>query len=272
MAADQGYLIRKAYLHAFVELLARENPKAPIRIVEIGSWAGASSVVLARAIKEFAGGGQVICIDPWKPYFDLEINRSAVYREMQEAAETGDIYRLFLHNIRAAGVDDIIQPMVGKANEVLPQLPAGEFDLVFIDGSHAYNMVLEDISKSQRLIRDHGILCGDDLELALEQVDQKKLRVALNRNQDYVKDPKTGLGYHPGVTQAVADTLKNQVGRFKGLWAARRNGDRWEPLSLGDIKVRLPEAETIEGWRPSAKKNWPTMLRRLLFFWRGLGR
>jgi predicted O-methyltransferase YrrM len=169
LAATQGPLVRKAYMRTIVEFLVRERPTGAIEVLEVGAWAGASTVTWALAIKEFAQSGQVTCIDLWKPYFDLSVDHLEVYDVMQRAAETNEIYRLFVHNIRTAGVEPIVKHIVGDSREVIPRLVGQHFDVVFIDGAHVYDIVSSDIANAKRLVRDGGILCGDDLELTLTQ-------------------------------------------------------------------------------------------------------
>ena len=50
-------------------------------------------------------------------------------------------------------------------------LPRHAFDIAFIDGDHAYTAVLRDLQAACELIRDGGILCGDDLELQIAEID-----------------------------------------------------------------------------------------------------
>ena len=44
----------------------------PIRILEIGSWAGASAVTWACALRAVGRTGGVTCIDVWRSYFEAE--------------------------------------------------------------------------------------------------------------------------------------------------------------------------------------------------------
>src|SRR4029077_1273653 len=107
----------------------------------------------------------------WRPYFDEGVETEPHYQAMNEAAQDDKIFKLFLHNIRAANVAHMVDYRVGDARQVLPDLPDAEFDIVYIDGSHLYESVRADIRDAKRLIRDGGIICGDDLELQRIDVD-----------------------------------------------------------------------------------------------------
>lgn len=239
MEATQGDVQRKAYLAVLVEYLAKVSGLTRIDILEVGSWAGASAVTWARAIKDLGLTGSVLCVDIWRPYFDLTINRASVYRTMTRVAESQDIFRLFQNNIAACGVEDIVDHIVGESAAVLPTLETDAFHIVFIDGSHRYADVRTDIANAIRLVGDGGILCGDDLELSLTEVDADAHNSALATEIDFVADPRTGVSYHPGVTQAVGETFPN-ASRWVGLWGVRRSGDAWIDIDLSGFTPRVP--------------------------------
>jgi predicted O-methyltransferase YrrM len=214
-----------------VEAAAASAGDRPLQVLEIGSWAGGSAVSWASAIKSRPQSGRILCIDTWKPYFDVDIEHDPLYAEMNAAAEHGDVFRLFLHNLQAAGVADVVDYKVGASRDLLPQLGVHTFDIIYVDGSHHVDDVLCDLSHAVRLIRDGGILCGDDLELEREAVDLREHAAALATGRDFVTAASTGAAYHPGVTEAVAQ-LVGRVFSWNGFWSARRTGDRWEPLEF----------------------------------------
>ncbi|MGD9536739.1 MAG: class I SAM-dependent methyltransferase [Alphaproteobacteria bacterium] len=238
MAALQGEPERHAYLERCVELLVERSARPSFRILEVGSWAGASAITLARALGAHSSTGEIICIDTWAPYFDLDVDNQSLYLEMDKAAESGDIFHLFQHNIRAAGAAGLVSWRRGRSSEILPTLPPESFDLIYLDGSHAYRDVLTDIRQSMELIRDDGILCGDDLELTKAQVDATSHARFVATGYDYALDPQIKKSYHPGVTEAVAETF-GELSGWNGFWAVRRK-ETWQPLDLGRVKPAVP--------------------------------
>ena len=108
----------------WLKLLLHRKNQDQVRILEIGSWAGASAITWAEAIKKLGRSGRVTCVDLWQPYFDLTVEQESHYREMSEAAKENKIFNLFLHNIRAANVSDMIDYLIGNARDVLPKLPS----------------------------------------------------------------------------------------------------------------------------------------------------
>ena len=259
MRALQGPAIRHQYFGPLVECVATSTSRRDIQILEIGSWAGASAVSWAYAIKKLGRPGRVTCVDLWRPYFDLAVNGETHYREMDQAAK-GNIFQLFLHNIRASNVSKMIDYLVGSARDILPQLPSAKFDLVYIDGSHIYEDVRSDIQAAKRLLRRGGIVCGDDLELSKSDVDAKEHMAAVGLQRDYVYSHKAKGNYHPGVTEAVTVEF-GEVSSWDGIWATRKTNSQWEKIELAGTMLQIPEhirnaaqAETQEEQGPLVER------------------
>jgi predicted O-methyltransferase YrrM len=231
--ARQGDSRRHIYMQAVVHTQSLHLGDRPLKVLEIGSWAGGSAITWGAALKaHHQGRGSVICVDPWRPYFEeKQLSSGLVYEVMSSAAKTGEIYELFLHNIKSAEVDDIVFPFRGSSDQVLPLFADGSFDIIFLDGSHSYHCVAKDIQNTARLLNNNGILCGDDLELQLDTVDP--IHNAENCSLDYIQDPRTRAFYHPGVTKAVGEYF-GRVSVWEGFWAMRRIEGRWDKVHLAD--------------------------------------
>ncbi|MBV9484228.1 MAG: class I SAM-dependent methyltransferase [Acidobacteria bacterium] len=236
----QGPGIRKAHMTSLVRVLNKEHGVKQLNILEVGSWAGASTITWAMAIKDLGLTGSVHCVDIWEPYFDLRANNAAIYQAMNSAADHGAIFQEFSRNISAAGVENIVHPTKGNSRDVLPGLAAESYHIIFIDGSHLYDDVCNDIIQARRLVVDGGIICGDDYELKIGLVNEATHRAALANSIDFVKDPSTGISYHPGVSQAIADIF-DEVSVWDGLWAVRRNGPNFEKIDLSGYESGIPE-------------------------------
>ncbi len=201
------------------------------RILEVGSWAGWSAIVWAKALQDCKqNGGAVVCVDPWTSYLDLNANRTPVYRAMEAATRKDAIVNLFYHNVRAAGFAAMVHPLRGTSDVCLPMLRDGSFHLVFIDGDHSYPAVKRDLENANRLVCDGGLLCGDDLERQFPDLDEARLREDLKC--DYPLDPRSGEHFHPGVTLGVWEHFRMRVSSWDGLWAMRKVGNGWKALDL----------------------------------------
>jgi len=77
------------------------------------------------------------------------------------------------------------------------------------------------------LIRDGGIICGDDLQIRLgdiveDKLDEHRHYLQYNRPNAHLD----GVFYHPGVTQAVAEVF-GEVSSSGRIWAMHKLGGYW---------------------------------------------
>src|SRR5215203_3968553 len=86
MAALQGPPSRHAVLDALLRTIAVSKDSGPVRILEVGSWAGASAVTFATVLQSLGRDGKILCVDLWEPYLDMNVEKEAHYAEMAEAA------------------------------------------------------------------------------------------------------------------------------------------------------------------------------------------
>lgn len=133
---------------------------------------------------------------------------------MRLSTKFDSIFKLFLHNIRTAGVDDRIVILKGSSDTVLPILPEGFFDFIYVDGDHAYPQVRKDTVACLKLLRKGGVICGDDLELQASSIGPVAPE---KRDLDYIQDEKTKKWFHPGVTLVVGELL-GPVAEKEGFW------------------------------------------------------
>jgi predicted O-methyltransferase YrrM len=118
-------------------------------IVEIGSWKGKSTIWLASGSRRGAGV-KVYAIDPHTAESDNLATQSAV-----------PTFAEFTENVRAAGVDDLVVPLVATSAEA-----ARDFDrpveLIFIDGAHDYPSVALDLELWFPKVVDGGTIAFHD--------------------------------------------------------------------------------------------------------------
>ncbi|MBV5337266.1 MAG: class I SAM-dependent methyltransferase, partial [Deltaproteobacteria bacterium] len=79
-------------------------------------------------------------------------------------------------------------PAIGASDDVLPLLSDSTFDIVYIDGAHDFKSVKSDLRNASRLVVEGGVLCGDDLEAQLSQVNPRYAEE--NAHLDFVCDPE----------------------------------------------------------------------------------
>jgi predicted O-methyltransferase YrrM len=239
LRAIQGPPERHQYFRPVVKAAAAGTASPRLQILEVGSWAGASAISFSTALSDLGLDGEITCVDAWKPYFDTDKDQAHVYRQMNSAADNDKAYKLFQHNIAAAGITGRVRIRRGLSQYILPELVSHAFDVVYIDGSHRYSEALFDIQHGIRLVKTGGILCGDDLELQSDQIESAELAHAAQDRRDVVFSPSANGYYHPGVTAAVAEAL-GQVCTWAGFWAMRRTSDSFEPVALDLEAAEVP--------------------------------
>ena len=230
--------VRHMFMIATIWYLSHINKN--ISIMEIGSWFGASALSWAQGLKEYADGkGNLTCIDAWKPFFNLEEHQDNEYViEMEKLLESDFAYKVFLHNISTVPNSIVTQHFRGKSENILKFLKDESYSVIFIDADHTYDFVKKDILESLRLVENHGIICGDDLNMQMKDIDKD---FAINsKNKDFIRDPKTERNYHPGVTIAINEIF-GDVSSWGGYWAMQKIDNNWKKISLKNMPVVYPE-------------------------------
>ena len=122
------------------------------RVVEIGSFRGRSTIVLARAAP---GDAEVVAIDP-----HLGSDRGP--QEIAARPDVGeDDLRAFRANLERAGVAERVRHVRALSQEALGQV-AGEIDLLYVDGAHRYGPARDDLVRwGARVAPDGRLLVHD---------------------------------------------------------------------------------------------------------------
>lgn len=241
-----GSPTRNVFMTLAVSILAQHR-REPLRILEVGSWVGASAATWSEAMTRFhPPGGQIVCVDPWTVYeIQNDFHMGGFMDRYRHALESNLAFRLFSYNMSL--LPHPVVPMRGRSDRILPLLRDGSFDLVYVDGDHAYDSCRFDIEEGRRLVAPGGILCGDDLDMTLAQVDPEFVRA--NRNKQPAIDPVSGQPFHPGVTLAVAEAIPEAANHL-GFWAAVRTADGFAPMQIAGGSGFLPsffDANVREG-------------------------
>jgi predicted O-methyltransferase YrrM len=125
---------------------------APGRIVEIGSFRGRSTIVLARAA---ADGVEIVAIDP----------HGGGDRGPQEitpdAARGDEDFRTFHANLQRAGVDDAVRHVRRMSDDALDEVQP-PIDMLYVDGAHRYGPARADIEHYGARVRPGGSMLVHD--------------------------------------------------------------------------------------------------------------
>jgi predicted O-methyltransferase YrrM len=131
---------------------AAEDCPAGGRIVEIGSFQGRSTIVLASAAPD---GATVYAIDP-----HAGNDRGPEEISGYETAAADD-HATFLANLEAAGVSERVTHLRMFSDAALAEI-AGEIDVLYVDGAHRYAPALADIRDWGRRVKPGGALLIHD--------------------------------------------------------------------------------------------------------------
>lgn len=123
----------------------------PIRYAEVGTFYGAN---VLSVLNTYASHPESIvhCIDPWIDY--------AEYPEYK--GQQPSIYETFCENLQASGHESKTVVHRGFSRDELPKLEDGTFDIIYIDGNHEPEYVLEDAVLAFRKLRVGGYMVFDD--------------------------------------------------------------------------------------------------------------
>lgn len=114
-------------------------------IIESGCYKGRSTKVLVYHCK-----GHVYAVDPWNgPYYR---NDGTVLFNINDT-----IFDEFKRNLAHHSNITICR---GTLNDYIDILPPA--DMIFIDGDHRYEYVMNDIETARKLLKPNGLLCGHD--------------------------------------------------------------------------------------------------------------
>jgi predicted O-methyltransferase YrrM len=149
-----------------------EYKNKPIKYLEIGTFYGANLLSVANSYG-LHNDSKLYCIDPWEDY-----NNYSEYKNEQP-----NIYNSFINNIEKSGVKNKIEIKRGYSNVELLKLEDDFFDIIYVDGNHEPEYVLEDAVLSFRKLKTGGVLIFDDYGWGGPELTQRGIDVFL-------------LGYH----------------------------------------------------------------------------
>jgi hypothetical protein len=230
MGAKQGWPKRYIAMTDLIETELKGWQGSNFKLLEIGSWAGGSALLWGKALKGHPElKPQLLCVDPWV-FYEMTSDYGLSKKLMEKGFKHDRIYRLFHHNITAAGLNDILVEIRGSSEQTLPLMRAGSFNWIYVDGNHSYEYVKTDLGLAAPLVAEGGIICGDDLEVQLDQIDRDNAMAF--KFKDFILDPKSKTWFHPGVALGVGEFFQRHISDRDGFWALRKRNGQWEDIQL----------------------------------------
>lgn len=121
----------------------------PIKYLEIGVFYGANAISVCESYAKHKKS-LVYLIDPWSDYDQYD----------QYIGEQDGIYNAFMKNIQPYASKTRI--CRGYSHQQIPKFKEEMFDIIYIDGNHNSEFVLEDAVLSFRKLKVGGWLIFDD--------------------------------------------------------------------------------------------------------------
>ena len=147
---DKFYEMRTAEqregLQDMIDWINKIKPTSEMRIIEIGSYIGESTLMFAKHFKE------VISIDPYINDYDLTDLAC-------QHAPFDKVYAEFVKNTLPIQNIKSIRETSQNAFSILKEQ---QWDIVYIDGLHTLEGVWYDIEHYKTIIKPGGFICGHD--------------------------------------------------------------------------------------------------------------
>jgi hypothetical protein len=151
----------------FEQVLAAVRPTT---IIEVGSWKGRSAANMMAICKRLGLDARLLCIDTWLGSHENYARHDGDNRWLHEALrlEAGypRLHELFLSNMMHLGLTERVTPLPLPATIAARVVAEKNIvaDVIYIDGSHDYEDCKADLANYWPLLRQGGILFGDDYQ------------------------------------------------------------------------------------------------------------
>jgi hypothetical protein len=176
-------------------------------------------------MKVLPSGSTLFSVDKWEAYVSEFDKKNSEMDNLMTLAAHSALNEFSPSKKENLEVNRNIETLLVKADSVtfMKYLPEESFDLVYIDGSHYYSQVSQEINQAKRLVKkEFAIISGDDLEVFPNEVNL--LEAAEHLNQDFYN------GYHPGVLLAVGEAF-DEVNMVNGFW--------WVYVKNGEFTAKI---------------------------------
>src|SRR5438477_2932995 len=148
----QGWL-SDAEANTLFDLARQHTPSRKAVIVELGSWKGKSSIMLAAGLLG-KQDPRLFCVDPFGEDENVGYQEKFYANLVPRKKTIQDVFRT---NVRRSGVDHLITPIRGYSFEVCHQWQS-EIDMLFLDANHEYSAVLRDFCDWSPFLKYGGVV------------------------------------------------------------------------------------------------------------------
>ena len=141
--------------------------KRPLVIIEVGTWKGLSAITMAQIAKDLNIPIVVVCVDTWlgaPEFWTWGLNDPSRGISLQKINGYPTVYYTFIKNVIQTQCEKYIAPFPISSNEAVDifSFYSIKADLIYVDASHEYEAVKNDITRYTTLLGPEGCIFGDD--------------------------------------------------------------------------------------------------------------
>ena len=150
------------------EHLAAQAADAGVTVVEVGSWKGASTCRIAERLKALGREATtLVAVDTWlgaPEFYTWGLEDPARGASLAPDRGYPTVFYTFTKNVKALGHADVVAPFPMSSHQAAAVLGHHGLsaDALYLDASHEYEAVLQDLQHWFPIVRAGGMLWGDD--------------------------------------------------------------------------------------------------------------
>jgi hypothetical protein len=144
------------------------NRNDPITVIEVGSWKGRSCITIADTLKTMGFTNIIIiAVDTWlgaPEFWTWGLDDPTRGKSLNIINGLPTVFYTFTKNIKYFKHDDIVAPFPISSIQAVDILKYYKImaDLIYVDASHEYEPVKQDINSYWQLLNNGGVMIGDD--------------------------------------------------------------------------------------------------------------
>ena len=141
----------------FEDIIKAERPE---KIIEVGTWFGASAIAMADLLVKYGIDGEIICVDTWLGTADNWLHWARPVGNYGHPLH----YFQFLTNVKRRNHCERITPLPIDSHNAAMFFTEAKLaaDMIYIDASHDYVSVKSDIADFWPVLKGGGVMVGDD--------------------------------------------------------------------------------------------------------------
>jgi len=163
----QGW-IDSDFQTTFESFFKNKNRDELLVVFEVGSWKGLSACKMAETLKRLQFTNfKIVCIDTWlgaPEFWTSGIDDTTRGISMNFVNGYPSVFYTFTKNIKSLNHHDVIVPFPISSIQAADVLQYYNImaDVIYVDASHEYHAVKDDITAYMKLLKPNGVIFGDD--------------------------------------------------------------------------------------------------------------